>query len=83
MTWYYYMLVNAPCQKLAHLPKKKCCISFSTQHCCQQIADASHRLDPEAGDDALLPVSVEQAALEGQPGPKVDIVVNPDVDKYF
>ena len=33
------------------------------------------RLDPEAGEDAVLPVSVEQAVLEGRLGLKVDIIV--------
>ena len=32
-------------------------------------------MDPEAGEDAVLPVSVEQAVLEGRPGLKVDIIV--------
>jgi len=38
----------------------------------------SPRLDPEAGEDAVLPVSVEQAVLEGRPGLKVPMLVGVD-----
>ena len=33
------------------------------------------RLDPEAGEAALLPVSVEEAVLEGRPGPEVNLII--------
>ena len=35
--------------------------------------DMLHRLDPEAGEDAMLPVSVQEAMLDRRAGPKVNI----------
>jgi len=38
----------------------------------------SPRLDPEGGEDALLPLSLQQALLEGRPGQEVPMLVGVD-----